>query len=67
MDTLITEDFLDYDHQLAVVYKDGSTENFCIPYDWVDMEREEVLDWVVEFNDLDKDQINLDQSTSING
>ena len=50
---LCKEEFWDVDHQLTIAFNDGSVEYFSVPYLWCEMERDELIKFVVEYNELE--------------
>ena len=59
------DDFWDPDHALHVVFNDGTEDDFSVPYLWCFMERDEVIKFVIQWNELKN--VNLEESQSING
>ena len=57
------EEFWDEEHMLTITFKDGTTDEFCVPYLWCWMERDELIKFVVEHNELE----NVDYDNPDNG
>ena len=57
--------FWDEDHALNVVFNDGTSEDYSVPYLWCWMERSEVIKFVLQYFELEN--VNLELTQSING
>ena len=64
---LCKEEFWDVDHVLTIVFNDGSIEEFLVPYLWCYMERDELIKFVVDYNELEDVNYDDPQTGSCNG
>ena len=62
------EEFWDEDHAMTIIFKDGTRDEFCVPYLWCWMDsRDELIKFVVDYNELeDVDYSNI-ETGCVNG
>ena len=64
---LYKDEFWDPDHVMVIAFNDGSTEEYDVPYLWYAMERDELIKFVVEYNELEDVNYNAPQTGCCNG
>ena len=64
---LYKDEFWDVDHVLTIVFNDGSIEEYCVPQLWCAINRDELIKFVVEYNELEDVNYDDPQTGCCNG